>query len=212
MTAGRGIAHAEHSPVPHPQWLHGVQLWVALPDATRKVEPAWEHHRRLPVFDEAGVVATVIMGEVAGARSPGRTFSPMVGLDVAITAGAVTVLPLEPDFEYAVLVMAGAPQVDGLAVAVGAMLYLGTGRRELRLQADGEARLMLLGGEPFAEPIVMWWNFVARTGAEIAAARAGWMTGDDFGSVSDAGDRTAAPPLPPGTLKPRGATRDRPAT
>jgi quercetin 2,3-dioxygenase len=207
MTAGRGIAHAEHSPVPHASLLHGVQLWVALPDSARAVDPDWSHHADLPVLTEAGLAATVIMGELGGARSPGRSYSPIVGADVALSTGAVAVVPLEPDFEYAVLVMSGELVVDDVSLTPGAMLYLGTGRTELRLTSAAGARVLLLGGEPFAEQIVMWWNFVGRSGEEISAARAQWMDGDAFGVVPDAGDPVPAPELPPGTLKPGGSVR-----
>jgi quercetin 2,3-dioxygenase len=207
MTAGRAIAHAEYSPQVHPRWLHGVQLWVALPDAARHIDPAWEHHPLLPALHDGGMVATVIMGELAGATSPGRTHSPMVGVDMSLAAGAMSSLPLEPEFEYAVLAMAGAATVDGVNLAPGSMLYLGSGRRELRVGADVAARVLVLGGEPFAEQIVMWWNFLARTGEEIAVAREQWATGDEFGVVAGAGDRLTAPILPPGTLKPGGSVR-----
>jgi redox-sensitive bicupin YhaK (pirin superfamily) len=207
MTAGSGIAHAEHSPVAHPAMLHGVQLWVALPDGARRTEPAWSHHPALPTLREAGTVATLIMGEFAGERSPGQSYSPMVGVDVALRADGAAVLPLESDFEYAVLTMSGELDVDSAALTPGAMLYLGTGRRELRLHSESGARVLVLGGEPFAEQIVMWWNFVARTSEEIAAARHGWMTGGDFGTVAGGGEPLSAPPMPPGTLKPGGSVR-----
>jgi quercetin 2,3-dioxygenase len=210
MTSGTAIAHAEQSPVPHPALLHGVQLWVALPDADRHGPPAWEHHSALPVLTSAGTSATVLLGTLGEAASPGRTFSPLVGADVALAAGADTLLPLEPDFEHAALAMSGSAEVDGAALAPGAMLYLGCGRRDLRLRSEPGARLLLLGGEPFAEQIVMWWNFVGRSGDEIAAARSAWMTGDTFGVVAGGGDPLPAPPLPAGRLKPGGSTR-RPA-
>jgi redox-sensitive bicupin YhaK (pirin superfamily) len=207
MTAGRGIAHAEHSPAPHPAMLHGVQLWVALPAEARATEPGWSHHATLPILSDTAMVATVIMGELAGERSPGRSFSPIVGADVSLATRADVLLPLEPDFEYAVLTMSGGLDIEGVALTPGAMLYLGCGRRDFRLRSEAGARVLLLGGEPFAEQIVMWWNFVARSGEEIATARDGWMSGEQFGTVSDAGDPLPAPPMPPGTLKPGGSVR-----
>lgn len=208
MTSGQAIAHAEQSPADHPARLHGVQLWVALPDADRGVTPAWAHHDALPVITDSGMATTVIMGSLAGAVSPGHVYSPLVGADIALEPGAEALLPLEPDFEHAVLAMSGALEVDGVHVAPGAMLYLGCGRRDLRLRSGPGARALLLGGEPFDEQIVMWWNFVARSSEEIADARAAWADGDRFGVVTGYdGDPLPAPPLPPGRLKPGGRTR-----
>jgi quercetin 2,3-dioxygenase len=208
MTSGHAIAHAEQSPASHPALLHGVQLWVALPDADRDAAPAWAHHDALPAVSDTGMTATVIMGSLAGATSPGRAYSPLVGADIALDPGASALLPLEPDFEHAVLAMSGSLAVDGVEVAPGAMLYLGCGRRDLRIGSEPGARALLLGGEPFDEQIVMWWNFVARTSEEIAAARESWAHGERFGVVGGYdGDRLAAPPMPAGRLKPGGRTR-----
>ncbi|HEY3632787.1 MAG TPA: pirin family protein [Jatrophihabitantaceae bacterium] len=207
MTSGRGIAHAEQSPPVHPALLHGVQLWVALPSSSRDVAPAWAHHADLPRYSDAGLSTTVIMGSVAGAASPGQAYSPIVGADVALAAGADALLPLEPDFEHAVLVTSGSVDVDGLPLAPGSMLYLGVARRDLRLHSTDGARALLLGGEPFAEQIMMWWNFVARSGEEITSAREQWMRGSRFGTVVGGGDPLVAPPVPPGRLKPGGAVR-----
>jgi redox-sensitive bicupin YhaK (pirin superfamily) len=208
MTAGAAITHAEQSPVPHPALLHGVQLWVALPDTARTAPPAWQHEADLPVVRDRGAAATVIMGSLAGATSPGQTHSPLVGVDVALDAGADLLLPLETDFEHAVLVMSGSVEVDGSPLAPGAMIYLGCARRDLRLSSAAGARMLLLGGAPFEEQIVMWWNFVGRSNDEIAAARADWVSGDRFGNVAGYdGFRLPAPDLPPGKLKPSGAAR-----
>jgi quercetin 2,3-dioxygenase len=207
MTSGHGIAHAEQSPVPHPVLLHGAQLWVALPDSAREIAPSWAHHTALPELRDVGLSVTVIMGELAGARSPGRAYSPIVGADVTLAPGAEALVPLEPDFEHAVLVMSGALDVDGVPLAPGAMLYLGAARRDLRLTSSPGARVLLLGGEPFAEQIVMWWNFVARSSEEIAEAREQWMVASRFGTVVGGGERLAAPPMPPGRLKPGGSVR-----
>jgi redox-sensitive bicupin YhaK (pirin superfamily) len=209
MTAGAGICHSEVSTVTTTV-LHGVQLWVALPGEQRVTTPDWQHETALPVVCDRGLRATVIMGELTGARSPGTAYSPLVGVDLDVAAGADVLVPLEPDFEHAVLVMSGAVHVDGTELAPGAMLYLGCGRRDLRLQADGSssgARVLLLGGAPFEESIVMWWNFVGRSNEEIVQAREDWAAGTRFGTVLGAGEPLTAPPLPAGRLRPRGRER-----
>ena len=207
MTAGSGITHAEQSPVPHPARLHGVQLWVALPGSDLDAAPAWQHSADLPALSAGGMVATVIMGELGGATSPGRAYTPLVGANVDLAAGADALLPLEPEFEYALVAMDGSVEVENATLDVGSMLYLGCGRRDLRLTAPAPARVLLLGGVPFEEQIVMWWNFVGRSNEDIGAAREQWMTGTRFGVVAGAGEPLPAPPLPAGRLKPGGRTR-----
>jgi redox-sensitive bicupin YhaK (pirin superfamily) len=208
MTAGHAIAHSEQSPAVHPVLLHGAQLWVALPRLSRDIPPAFEHHTDLPVLTDRGLRATVLLGELAGAASAGTVHTPRVGVDHALDAGADVRVPLEPDFEYAVLAMSGAAEVDGVGLEPGSLLYLGCGRSALRMQAKSDAGLMLLGGEPFDEKIVMWWNLIGRTGQEIAEARADWAAGERFGTVEGYdGVRLDAPTLPPTPLKPRGRTR-----
>ncbi|MFD9139410.1 pirin family protein [[Kitasatospora] papulosa] len=208
MTSGRAISHSEESPKPHARFLHGAQLWVALPGSDRHVEPRFEHHTGLPAVTAPGLTATVILGELDGAASPGTAYTPIVGADLTLTAGAQARLPLDPDFEYAVLSMSGEAEIDGVPVLPGSMLYLGCGRTELPLRAASDAGLMLLGGEPFAEEIVMWWNFVGRSHEEIEQARQDWMEGPRFGEVKGYdGGRLPAPELPPVALKPRGRVR-----
>ncbi len=115
---------------------------------------------------------------------------------------------MEPDFEYAVLTMSGATEVDGVGLEPGSMLYLGSGRSEPPLRALSDAGLLLLGGEPFEEKIVMWWNLIGRTQEEIAEGRAAWTAGDRFGTVHGYdGPPLPAPALPVTPLKPRGRTR-----
>ncbi len=209
MTAGHGIAHAEQSPVLHPRFLHGAQLWVALPDAHRETAPAFEHHATLPGWTSDGLTTTVLMGSFGGATSPGTAYSPLVGVDLAVAAGTDVEVPLEADFEYGLLASSGSVSVEGAPLGRGAMLYLGTGRTSLRLTADEASRLLLLGGEPFEEHLVMWWNFVGRSGEEIAAYAEQW-NGEDarFGTVAGYdGTRLEAPPLPPVPLKARGRQR-----
>ncbi|MEU0379205.1 pirin family protein [Streptomyces cyaneofuscatus] len=208
MTSGRAISHSEESPKSHARFLHGAQLWVALPDAHRHVEPHFQHHTDLPTVTAPGVTATVILGELDGAASPGTAYTPIVGADLTLAEGAEARLPLDPDFEYAVLSMSGEAEVDGVPVLPGSMLYLGCGRTELPLRALSDAGLMLLGGEPFEEEIVMFWNFIARSGEEIVQARNDWEEGSRFGEVQGYdGARLQAPELPTTPLKPRGRVR-----
>ncbi|MBT2897197.1 pirin family protein [Streptomyces sp. McG3] len=208
MTSGRAISHSEESPKEHARLLHGAQLWVALPEAHRTIEPHFQHHTDLPVVTAPGVTATVILGELDGAASPGTAYTPIVGADVALAGGAEARLPLDPDFEYAVLSMSGEAEVDGVLVLPGSMLYLGCGRTELPLRAVSDAGLMLLGGEPFEEELVMFWNFIARSGEEIVQARNDWEKGSRFGEVRGYdGARLSAPELPTTTLKRRGRVR-----
>ncbi|MFD3969752.1 pirin family protein [Streptomyces cyaneofuscatus] len=208
MTSGRAISHSEESPKPHARFLHGAQLWVALPDAHRNVEPHFQHHTDLPTVTAPGLTATVILGELDGAASPGTTYTPIVGADLTLTEGAETRLPLDPDFEYAVLSMSGEAEVDGVPVLPGSMLYLGCGRTELPLRALSDAGLMLLGGEPFEEEIVMFWNWIGRSQEDIAQARDDWMKGTRFGQVKGYdGPPIPAPELPSVPLKARGRVR-----
>ncbi len=200
MTAGRGIAHSEESPQPRSPVLQGVQLWVALPDPYRQTDPDFAHHPQLPVVADGGMTVTVIMGELAGAVSPARTFSPILGAEVVLTGGGR--LPLREDFEYGTLVLDGRAELDGVALGPGTLLYLGRGRTELALRGDG--RVLLLGGEPFEERIVMWWNFVGRSHEEIVSDRTDWMAGNRFGVVEGyRGDPLPAPPMPATPLLPR---------
>jgi quercetin 2,3-dioxygenase len=215
MTAGYGICHAEVSPPDAPELLHGVQLWVCLPDGVRdSAPPAFEHLADLPTSSERGATLRVLVGSLAGQASTAPTYSPIVGVELTLEPGAEATLPLETGFEYGVLVAQGAVEVDGVLVERNAMSYLGLGRRQLtfRAAADGAPTiLMLLGGEPFDEEIVMWWNFIGRSHEEIVEQRQAW-NGDGidheperFGSVKDFdGNRLLAPPLPNTRLKPRG--------
>ena len=145
------------------------------------------------------------MGELSEAASPAVVHSPLVGAEATLEPGADTRLPLQPSWEYAALTLAGSVDVDGVPLAPGPLLYLGSGRSDLLLRTDTTARLLLIGGEPFEEHIVMWWNFVGRDHDDIATAREEWEGGSDrFGHVIDHGaERVPAPPLPAVRLTPR---------
>jgi quercetin 2,3-dioxygenase len=216
MTSGDGIAHSEESPGDHDPILHGVQLWVALPDPDRRsAAAAFAQHRDLPVAELPGARATVLVGEVAGVRSPAHSFTPLVGAEVSVEPGATARLPLTREFEYAALVVDGPLTVAGEVLDRGQMLYVGRDRDHLDVSAGGDSRLMLLGGEPFEEQLVMWWNFIGRTHEEIVQARDQWMAGlaaghdERFGVVHGFdGDPLPAPEMPTTRLRARGRTHD----
>jgi quercetin 2,3-dioxygenase len=182
MTAGGGVAHAEEATGHYRGTLEGIQLWIAQPEDTRHGAAAFEHHAQLPALDVPGGVATVLVGEVDGHRSPARHDTELVGADLALHERAA--IPLRPDFEHALVVLRGSIAVDGEPIEPGHLAYLGRGRDELAIDVGERSRVMLLGGVPFEEPILMWWNFVARTRAEMDAAYVSWRDQDDrFGRV-----------------------------
>lgn len=194
MTAGRGIAHAEETPPKNSGRLYGTQLWVALPEGERRRAPAFDHYAELPVLEPGGGSIQVFMGELGGVKSPGRAFSPLVGAELRVSAHGTLRVPLKPAWEHALVVFDGALELDGTRLAPGALHYLGTRREGLELGGEGATRAVLIGGAPFGESILIWWNFVARTVEELQAARADWEAGQGFGEVKAyRGPRLAAP-------------------
>ncbi|MFI9009081.1 pirin family protein [Actinosynnema sp. NPDC053489] len=206
MTAGHGICHSEVS-TPGTTVLHGVQLWIALPDAHRDAPRDFQHH--VPEAVELpGATVRVFLGSAAGRTSPVTTFTPLLGAEVVLEPGARLALDVDPSFEHGVLVDVGEVELAGTALAPGALGYLGAGATSLGLANTGDtpARAVLLGGEPLGEDLVMWWNFVGRSHEEIARFRDQWQAGSErFGRVEGyPGARLPAPPLPGGRLRPRG--------
>jgi redox-sensitive bicupin YhaK (pirin superfamily) len=196
MTSGRAIAHAERTPRDHTGRLSGVQLWTALPDANRQDAPSFQHVVEVPRVETPGGIAQVFSGALAGAVSPAHHLSPLVGADLQVHRGGRLDLPLDPAHEHAVLVLEGDAALDGQALAPRVLYYLGTRRGEVSLASRDGARVLLVGGVPFPETILMWWNFVARTPEEIRAARDDWEAHRRFGDVAaHAGPRLAAPEL-----------------
>ena len=230
MTAGNGISHSEFSILPGDVGqshdaadqplpiIRGLQLWVALPDHERHRRPLFEQHKELPVAVGEGFEAVVMVGTFAGEHSPATMYTPIVGVDVS--ASGLAILPLEPSFEHALLVLDGAVVVDDEEIPPGPLAYLGGSRDSLSVDAGHGSRFLLLGGEPFREDLLMWWNFVGRTHDEVVQAREDWemqaslepdqAAGARFGFIeghgADAGaesGRIPAPPLPAVRLRPR---------
>ncbi|GIJ00073.1 hypothetical protein Slu03_24500 [Sediminihabitans luteus] len=225
MTAGRGISHSEESPRSHGPVLHGVQLWTALPASALGDRPSFEHHGNLPDVFAFGARVQVIMGRVGlGGRwmvSPATTHTPLVAAQVDLDPGSDVRLDVDPVHEHALLVDHGEATLEGEVVPPSALGYVGPGRDELRVTAStaGPVRAVLIGGEPFDEEIVMWWNFVGRSHEDVARARADWQVqlepgadgaapghaeGARFGRVDGyAGPPLPAPALPDVRLRPR---------
>jgi redox-sensitive bicupin YhaK (pirin superfamily) len=192
MTSGRGIAHAEDGRGEPRGLMDGVQLWVAQPESTRHDPPTFAHHAELPVVDVRAARATVLLGEFAGARSPAHTDSPLVGVDIA-GSGQLD-LPLNATFEHAVVVLHGGARVADAVAAPNQLMYIGPGLDGVHLDLGDSSRVLLLGGRPFTEEILMWWNFVARDRAEMERAYAEWGASTErFGLVASTLDRIAAP-------------------
>ncbi len=207
MTAGAGICHSEVS-VESDAVLHGVQLWVALPGSDRDTGRGFAHH--VPdSISLPGAVARVFLGELAGSRSPVPTFTPLLGAQIDLEDNAELRLDIDPAFEHGVLCDVGNVAMRSTPLTVAGLGYQGPGSATLRLRNVGDrpARVLLLGGTPFTEELLMWWNFVGRTHDEIVGYRRLWEDADPrFGAVEGyrgSVTRLPAPPLPTTRLRPR---------
>jgi len=229
MTAGAGISHSEYSLTDAPGSsgeVEALQFWIALPDAARSVPASFAQHTQLPDLtlpalagDHARV--SVVMGSLAGVTSPAQTFSPLVGAQVVLAPASTVRIPLEPQWEHALVLLHGDVGITGdggpVHPGVDDLAYLGSGAPTVEVSSATGATLFLFGGEPLDEQLVMWWNFVGRSHEDIVQAWNDWQFSVDlpganarFGSVSGHGsDRIPAPPLPTVRLKPRGAPRRR---
>lgn len=207
MTAGDGVSHSEFSvPDGGSHLMHGIQLWVALPDGVRAGPAAFEHIADLPRVAGAGWRGVVLVGEFDGVTSKATTYTPLVGVELTIAAQSLVTLPLNPEFEHAILAVDGPFSAQGYTeVEHRQVLYLAPGRDRVAVGSGRDTTLLLLGGEPFPEPLVMWWNFVGRDHDDIVAAREDWEAQRSrFGTVDGHdGQLIPAPPMPALRLKPR---------
>ncbi|GGU98451.1 hypothetical protein GCM10010275_41230 [Streptomyces litmocidini] len=205
MTGGYGISHSEVS-TPRTTVLHGVQLWVALPEEHRNTARDFQHHAPGTVRVD-GADVRVFLGSLAGSTSPVRTFTPLLGAELLVDPGATVTLPVDPGFEHGLLVDTGEIRMAGTLLRPAELGYAPTGAGTLTLtnESDAPARAVLLGGTPFEEEIVMWWNFIGRSHEDVAEAREEWeKVSDRFGEVAGyPGDRLPAPALPNARIAPR---------
>jgi quercetin 2,3-dioxygenase len=201
MTSGRGISHSEDSSGTE---IHGVQFWIALPEAVRAMAPAFEHHAKVPHLRVGRMRISVLAGELEGQRSPAAVHTPLLGLAIDAPAGSVATIPINREFEHAAIVTHGRAEIAGQRVIPGALVYLGPGRGGLPIVTGaGDAGIVVVGGLPFPEQIVMWWNFVGRAKDELTQACRDWNAGAPYlGDVRGAlGNRHVAP-LPPWADRP----------
>ncbi|WP_165358526.1 pirin family protein [Haloactinopolyspora alba] len=205
MTGGYGISHSEVSTA-RTTVLHGAQLWVALPEGHRDAARDFERYVPEPVRID-GAQVRVFLGSLAGDVSPVRTFTPLLGAEITVEPRAVIPLTVDAAFEHGLLVDAGVVRVADTLLHAAELAYVHPGADALTLvnESDVPARTILLGGVPFDEEIVMWWNFIGRSHEDIVRARDEWEAASDrFGVVAGyAGDRLAAPAMPKVTITPR---------
>ena len=196
MTSGDGIAHSEETPAKNSGLLNGVQLWVALPNTDRHGPASFQHINEVPIVEQAQSTISIFAGSLPRGASPAKHFSPLLGVDIAMHATARLELPLDPSFEHAALLLTGDAEIDRQEIDSTSLWYLGTNRYSVEFKSRNGGQVLLIGGLPFPEKILMWWNFVARTAEEIAQARSDWQHHQRFGEVSAYnGPRLDAPPL-----------------
>jgi redox-sensitive bicupin YhaK (pirin superfamily) len=184
MTAGKGIAHAEETPTVNSGRLSGVQLWVALPDEVRHTDPSFTSIEQVPILEMKGGIVQLFAGSFQGVTSPASYFSDILGMDMQVHPHQTAQIPLNPQFEHAVLLLDGDLTIENQPIEPNFLYYLGTCREDLTVASKTGGRVLLIGGMPFPEKILMWWNFVARTPEEIRQARTDWEADRRFGTVT----------------------------
>jgi redox-sensitive bicupin YhaK (pirin superfamily) len=195
MSAGRGIAHSERTPVAlrlDGARLHGLQFWVALPLENEEDAPDFQHHPRtaLPRVQGKNYTLTLIAGRGWGLASPVRTPCPLVYADVEFTGSGCFPLPAEHE-ERALYVVSGSISLEGDVLAPG-QVYVLEKQLPAVLETQGPARLVVFGGTALAEPRRIWWNFVASSPALIAEARRRWAD-EEFAPVPGETERLPLP-------------------
>lgn len=199
MTSGEGIVHTEETPADiEDEFLHSVQLWIALPEGQKDMPPAFEHYPELPQFQHNGVDMTLLVGTLLGHTSPVKLHSRLLATELYTTTAQTLTLPLQSEFEYGVLVLEGQADVGEVsALDNQTLVYFPVGGTELSLKLEMNTRVFIVAGEPLVQSPLLWWNFVADDHETVAQARADWAGGSPrFGEVNGyAGPRMAAPEL-----------------
>jgi len=185
MTAGRGIVHSERTPDALRASgfeMHGLQIWIALPDGCEEVEPSFTHYpaSSLPMIETNRLSMKLVAGEAFGQRSPVKTHSPLFYLHAEAQPQARIPLP-DGYAERALYLVSGAITVDDETFGAGRMLVLREGA-DPAIVAAAASTVMLLGGAALASDRTVWWNFSASSRERLEAAKADWKNGR-FGRV-----------------------------
>jgi redox-sensitive bicupin YhaK (pirin superfamily) len=199
MTAGRGIVHSERSPEserPGGPRLYGMQTWLALPDGREEIDPAFEGRTDLPLIQDGGAMARVIMGTLWGATAPTTQYAATIYAEIVLAPGSSIPIDAEAD-ERAVMLVGGEAQLDDAALEMYQLYVLAPGEA-MKLSSASGGRIMLLGGEAFATKRMVWWNFVSSSTDRLHQAAADWREGR-FPKVP--GDEIEFIPLPEGKPK-----------
>lgn len=197
MTAGHGISHTEVAPETETK-MHAAQLWIALPDDKINMAPQFDHYPVLPVVEQDDVEFTVLVGKFKDTISPVKVHTALLGVDLYAKESTSTRIPLNPKFEYGFMALEGEAVINGHELDSDNMVVLEPGIQHIDVQLHKGSRLLLIGGEPFESPILLWWNFVGRTQEELKAATEQWINQDArFGTIPEYdGPRLEAPAFP----------------
>lgn len=198
MTAGKGVSHTEDS-LPDETRLHGAQLWITLPKSMETIAPAFQHYTRLPEWRAGGLHYTLLAGRFRGQVSPVAVHSPLLGIDItAPNSAATATLPLNPQFEHGIMVLEGEVRANDTVIKPGKLAYWQAGAQALTLRVQPRARILFIGGEPFAQPVKMWWNFVGSSPAQLRQAVQDWnQSRPRFGVVPGQNHRRLISPAYP---------------
>lgn len=216
MTTGtglsQGMSHTEQSVFPNnagsanaDHGLHAVQLWIALP-CHQHIERSFHHYPQLPTWTENGVLLTLTTGNYTSAsgeryNAPTLQYSKLIGLDVHFVEDGQINLNLQANFEYGLLVVTGMLDFADQHYKQDQLIrFDGSDRlnsKMIKISAKQGTRLMFLGGAPLAQKVLLWWNFVAQSKAEIEQSIIDWNNQHPrFGQVDADLKRLVAPPLP----------------
>lgn len=197
MTAGQGISHTEVAPNTETK-MHAAQLWIALPDDKLNMPPQFDHYPELPIVEKDHIEFTVLVGDFLGKHSPVKVHTELVGIDFYAKESTKSVIPLNPKYEYGFLALEGDAVVNGHTLNSDNMVVLEPGISQIEIDLPKGSRLLLIGGEPFESPILLWWNLVGRTQEELKKATEQWINHDPrFGTIPDyTGARLEAPTFP----------------
>lgn len=197
MTAGYGISHTEVAPDTETR-MHAAQLWIALPDDKINMAPQFDHYPVLPVVEKDNIEFTVLVGEFMNTVSPVQVHTELLGIDFFAKQQTKTRIPLNPKFEYGFMALEGDAIVNGHDLNSDNMVVLEPGISQIEVELPKGSRLLLIGGEPFESPILLWWNLVGRTQEDLKTATEQWINQDArFGTIPDYdGPRLEAPAFP----------------